>query len=197
MKTNAALRLAKTALACACFGTMFSSCTKEDEVSPLSQTAVLTSDDRNERTHALDMDARKVHLQSMNNEQTKTAGAVSGEFHTGNGKLIGKRPDDRCLVVQETEPGEITATTSAIRHERGRSFEMDARQDHRQSFNNEQSRIEEGTAGDVAGEIGKLIGKRPAETCGSGKCADHQEPIGAVHGYSVRRFNMESNRVSE
>ncbi|MFM7725420.1 MAG: hypothetical protein ACKO7B_01865 [Flavobacteriales bacterium] len=107
MKNNASLRLAKAALACALFGTMFTSCSKEEEISPLSdaaeltgrdQTAILTDDERQERINGAVLDDRG-YYQTLNNEQGRLLLGSAGEVTDGD-RLIVKCTKTKCAVIK-------------------------------------------------------------------------------------------------
>ena len=115
MKNNASLRLAKAALACALFGTMFTSCSKEEDILPNSQISVLTDDSREDRTKGFVLEEKQGHTLSYNNEQYRIRGSAAGDVYTGGGKLIGKPLPDRCLEPRANEIAKAETADNARR----------------------------------------------------------------------------------
>ncbi|MFM7216540.1 MAG: hypothetical protein ACKO1U_00825 [Bacteroidota bacterium] len=105
MKNNASLRLAKAALACALFGTLFTSCSKEEEVSPLSQGPVRTDlsrqplSERAGRVKGTVLDDRSSQLQTLNNEQGRLLLGSSDQIADGD-RLIVKCTETKCAVIK-------------------------------------------------------------------------------------------------
>ncbi|MFM7216662.1 MAG: hypothetical protein ACKO1U_01435, partial [Bacteroidota bacterium] len=135
MKNNASLRLAKAALACALFGTMFTSCSKEEEISPLSdaaeltgrdQTAILTDDQRQERINGAVLDERG-YYQTLNNEQGRLLLGSAGEVTDGD-RLLVKCTKTKCAVIKVPATGsglewdDVSTAPSSLHNEVSRSI---------------------------------------------------------------------------
>lgn len=117
MKNNASL--SHLVLASAIFGTLFTSCTKEDGILPTNQISALTSDTREARTKGEVSETKQGNQLTYNNEVSR----LGGEAQSGD-RWIVKCTKEKCAVVKAYE-GDKTASLDQGFTPRRRNIEED------------------------------------------------------------------------